>query len=200
MEGFQTFIDYVCIKAHFSDMKFIWKKNKSYNFFKIQSFLKRKDQHFFKKLERNYSERRMILEHIISGFLNNNSFWIGSCFDDEVIEYHQNRMKRIGALESIFSREMEILEFLLVDSKLTFNKAILTTGIKDPIIIQWWKELSFESWALLNHFSYFTDLWYPINPFQKQRRNNLHKYKYLLSLRERRYEQLNQTYQSIAQI
>ena len=101
MKGFQSYIDYLMLKRHFNTDSFIWNENNQYNRIKETSFQKRKDITFFIKLETISSgNRRDWINKIVSGFIYDQDFWIGSIFNDEHNDFHNYRMKRFLALES----------------------------------------------------------------------------------------------------
>ena len=181
MKGFQSYIDYLMLKRHFNTDSFIWNENNQYNRIKETSFQKRKDITFFIKLETISSgNRRDWINKIVSGFIYDQDFWIGSIFNDEHNDFHNYRMKRFLALESTFERELEELEFYLTSNSISFDDSLLTFGIKDPIIVnRFLRPTSLETFAVLENFTNFTRMWFPINPLQQLRKNLIYKYSML---------------------
>jgi len=190
--AFQTYIDYIFLKRHFSDEQFIWSESANYKRMKLESFLKRRDVSFFNALHSLYKSRKPILEHLISCFLYDNNFWIGDALKDEYIMRHQNRMMRFGALERTFVDDCE---------KIAFNNQVddisLITGIRSSIMDLYPATISLETLAILDHFTGFTRIWFPINPLQKWRRLIVYKYQFLLRLNERNMEKIQNAYQSL---
>lgn len=185
--GFQTYVMYVYLKRHFSDFKFIWDPNSKYARLKEDAFEKRNDKLFFQKLEKSFQTRDDRKEYLISAFLFNNDIWIGDVFHDVVVQFHKDRMKRVTSLESLFQRDAEKIEFYLVDKGITLQDIILTSSSNSPILVQDVKAIgvSFETLAIINQFTSFTDLWFPLNPLLKIRRLQLHKYTCLLNSSEK---------------
>ena len=202
MSAFQSFVDYILIKKHFSDEGFIWIENGFYRRFRPETFEKRKDASFFYRLEKEYKgDRRKIVDFLVSCFIYDINFWVGDFAQDKYVLYHHNRMTRFGALESTFARESEDLEFYFQDKELDLETTLLTTGINDPIIVErFMVATSLETFALLEHFTGFTRRWFPINPLQKWRRQIIYKYAMLLRLEERNMKKLESTYQHLCQI
>jgi len=200
MTGFQTFKDYIYLKRHFNDYLFIWEENREYNRIKVNSFIKRKDRQFFSKVEEFYNDRRKVVDHLISCFIFNQSFWIGDTFNEDNVEFHKERMKKIGSLESHFQNELEKIEFLLFDKNLNFQQIILTNGLKTPIIIEGeFGHLSLETLTIIDHFTDFAQTWLPLNPLLKIKRFMITKYKRLLRLSEYDYQKIEKTFNLLYQ-
>lgn len=199
--AFQTYIDYIFLKRHFSDEQFIWSESANYKRMKLESFLKRRDVSFFNALHSLYKSRKPILEHLISCFLYDNNFWIGDALKDEYIMRHQNRMMRFGALERTFVDDCEKIEEYLKDHELRLDDVVLTSGTKSPIIMDLYPAtISLETLAVLEHLSGFILSWFPINPLQKWRRLLIFKYQFLLRLNERNMEKIQNAYQSLSRL
>jgi len=200
MKGFQSYIDYLMLKRHFNTDSFIWNENNQYNRIKETSFQKRKDITFFIKLETISSgNRRDWINKIVSGFIYDQDFWIGSIFNDEHNDFHNYRMKRFLALESTFERELEELEFYLTSNSISFDDSLLTFGTKDPIIVnRFLRPTSLETFAVLENFTNFTRMWFPINPLQQLRKNLIYKYSMLLRLNERNLAKMKEKYQQLS--
>lgn len=199
--GYETYVDYVYLKKHFADYKLIWNPNKKYSRLKESSFEKRNDKPFFQKLEKSIPDRNERIEFLISSFLFNNNFWIGDIFNEDVIEFHKSRIKRVHGLENLFQSDMDKIDYYLFDNKIDLQEILLTTATESPIIIRESQQLglSFETLACLDFFTKFIDLWLPIHPLLKMRRLQLCKYKYVLHIEGKRYDKLNSTFQKIAQ-
>jgi hypothetical protein len=202
MPGFRTYVDYVYLKKHFKDFEWIWNPNANYTRLKVSSFEKRKDRIFFQKLEKVIADRDARIECLVSAFLFNNEIWIGDIFDSEVSQFHNDRVKRVSGLESLFHSDVEKIEFYLIDKRLTLQSILLTSATKSPILVQDAQTLgvSFETLTVINHFTNFTDVWFPLHPLLKIRRLQLHKYKYLLHIANNRYDRLHNSFQNLAHI
>ena len=77
MEGYEVYQTYLALKLHFT--------KENYNFFIFsgktraskQSFEKRKDKYFFKKLGRKF-EREELINFFVSHFIHDDGAWIGN--------------------------------------------------------------------------------------------------------------------------
>lgn len=192
---FQVYKDYVYLKQHFKQYNFIWNEKFSYKI-SSESFKKRNDLHFFKKLFKQYNTRNDCIQHIISGFLYDTEIWIGDFFDDNMVSYHQTRLKTLSQINFVFERECEIIQDYCIKHDIHPKKTFLTKGIEDAIILSL-PNISLESLVIFNQFNNWASLWFPINSFQKQRRLLLHKYTSILSFEKCQYEKLKNTYQEL---
>lgn len=198
MLGFQTYIDYLGIKKHFTNEKTVWKENVQYKSYKFETYEKRRDINFFWKIESNYRNRRDIINHLISCFVYNNNFWIGDFFSEEYVGFHKLRMKRIGGLESLFIHDIDEFEFWVLDNLKT---ELFTFSKKYPIILKCYeKVLSLETISIIEYFSHFSQTWFPINPLEKMRRFLIYKYSMLLRLEEHDLNKIQNTYQRFSAI
>lgn len=199
IEGAQTYIDYIGIKSHFNQPNFFWNKDYTYKKINEQNLRKRKDYRFFQRLEELCVDRQDVIDHLISYFVYNNDFWIGQFADFEYLEFHSRRMDLLDSLDVVFKKEMENLELVVSDYCIRFDELLVIQPTKDPLLLNYMPILSFETIIIIDYFSGFTDIWFPINPLQKQRRMLFNKYGYLLDIKNNRhYEKFKKTYQSIA--
>ena len=197
---FQIFSDYVLLKAHFNTMDFYWDESRRYSKLKPAHLEKRNDRKFFKMFEKYHkSNRDQWIEYLISAFLVDPSIWIGGILNEDIMKYHTNRLRILGAIKSFFERECEIIEEYLYDHNIHLQDALLTTGTKDPIICKV-KGISLESLTLMHRFTDWAALWFPINPLLKNRRMNIHKYVSLLRISEEDITSIEKLYQNLAQI
>lgn len=198
--GFRTYVDYVYLKKHFNDCKLIWNPNLNYTRLKESSFEKRRDKKFFQALEREHPNREDRIEQLVSAFLFNNDIWIGDILNEDVCQFHKDRIKRISGLESLFDRDVDKIDFYLADNKIEFETLLLTSATNSPILIQDAQILgvSLETLSIIDHFTGFTGMWFPVHPLLKMRRLQLHKYRYLLHIVDKRYEKLKKIFQKLA--
>lgn len=146
MDGYEVYQTYLALKLHFT--------KENYNFFIFsgktraskQSFEKRKDKYFFKKLGRKF-EREELVDFFVSHFIHDDGAWIGniSIYNSKVYSEWKNR---IQSMSFIFKNEMEML--LELDSD--FDSLFEIHNGSHPIVL---KEhlsgnISLESFVILN--------------------------------------------------
>ena len=81
LEGYKAYKTYLAIKQHFTT---------DYNFHKYngkiraseESFYKRRDRFFFRKLEKKYSKEELIM-YFVSNFAKSTSKWIGNLLSQD---------------------------------------------------------------------------------------------------------------------
>jgi len=156
MDGFEVYKTYLALKLHFS--------KDNYNFFtfngksraSLQSFEKRKDKYFFKKLGTKYDQTE-IVNFLVSHFIIDGNCWIGNLSVNKSKTYSdwKNRMQ---SMSFVFQNEMDALS----DIEQDFDSLFKVTNGQHPIIL---KEhlagnVSLESMVILqkiiNYIPYFT--------------------------------------------
>lgn len=108
MDGFQTYQTYLSLKLHFS--------KESYDFFrfngksksKIESFEKRKDKYFFKKLSSKFDDNT-IIEYFVSLFVNDRTFWIGNILDKDSELIYKEWKRKTQSLFYVFEKDIDNL-------------------------------------------------------------------------------------------
>lgn len=107
MDGYQVYKTYLSLKLHFTKEK--------YNFFtfngksraSVQSFEKRKDKYFFKKLGLKYQEHELI-EFFVSHFIVDDGLWIGNLSVNKSKTYSEWK-KKIQSMSFNFENEMKLI-------------------------------------------------------------------------------------------
>jgi hypothetical protein len=97
MNGYDSYLTYISLKAHF--------KNPSFDFFKYgrlkasrRSYELRNDHPFFEKLSRKYSDDIELVEYLVSQIKDNPDVWVGAIFDDEAQDRHMRRIKSVQSM------------------------------------------------------------------------------------------------------
>jgi len=146
MDGYEVYQTYLALKLHFT--------KENYNFFIFsgktraskQSFEKRKDKYFFKKLGRKF-EREELINFFVSHFIHDDGAWIGniSIYNSKVYSEWKNR---IQSMSFIFKNEMEILLELDsdFDSLFEIHSGSHPTVLKEHLS----GNISLESFVILN--------------------------------------------------
>ena len=107
MDGFEVYKTYLALKLHFS--------KDNYNFFtfngksraSLQSFEKRKDKYFFKKIGSKYNEKE-IVNFLLSHFIEDDNCWIGNISVNKSKTYTEWNNK-IQSMSFVFQNEMDAL-------------------------------------------------------------------------------------------
>ena len=156
MDGFEVYKTYLALKLHFS--------KDNYNFFtfngksraSLQSFEKRKDKYFFKKIGSKYNEKE-IVNFLLSHFIEDDNCWIGNISVNKSKTYTEWNNK-IQSMSFVFQNEMDALSDIEED----FDSLFRVKNGQHPIIL---KEhlagnVSLESMVILqkliNYIPYFS--------------------------------------------
>jgi hypothetical protein len=173
----------VGLKTHFNEWKFYWRPDYDYKLSE-SAFLKRADKHYFDRIYKTFPKRKERIEFFISCFLKNKRLWIGDMFDESLLDNHQSRMQKRGALIYTFRNDVENILDFMADNSMTFKKILLSDGQK-PLIIKFRHQInggvSDETFALFDKFFGFTKQVTP-DPLWEEERMRFHKYNHLLEI------------------
>jgi len=151
MDGYETYKLYLSLKRHFT--------NEKYDYFKycgkcrasVESFEKRKDKYFFKKLSHKY-DSDTILEYFVAQFVKDQNLWIGNIFSKECETNFIEWKKKIQSLSYIISQE---LDFIFKNNE--FRDVFDCPGGRHPILLKHYlsSRISLETMIVLDEiFSY----------------------------------------------
>jgi hypothetical protein len=154
MNGFEVYKLYLAIKLHFTSDK--------YNFFTfngktrttLESFEKRKDKYFFKKLSTKFSHEELI-QYFVAHFVQNNDTWIGDISRTQNSTIYSDWIKKIQSMSFVFSNDVDCL---LKDHD--FEDIFKSKSTHPPIIKKYLsKSISLETLVILNQLvSFVKDL------------------------------------------
>lgn len=130
MDGFEVYKTYLALKLHFS--------KDNYNFFtfngksraSLQSFEKRKDKYFFKKLGTKFDQKE-IVDFLLSHFLEDGNCWIGNISIHKSKTYSEWK-NRIQSMSFVFENEMGKLS----DVEENFDSLFRVKDGQHPIILK----------------------------------------------------------------
>ena len=156
MDGFEVYKTYLALKLNFSKA--------NYNFFtfngksraSVQSFEKRKDKYFFKKLGTKY-DKTEIVNFLVSHFIIDGNCWIGNISVNKSKTYSEWKNKQ-QSMSFVFTNEMDALSDIQQD----FDSLFKVTNGQHPIILKEYLagNVSLESMVILqkliNYVPYFT--------------------------------------------
>jgi hypothetical protein len=116
LEGYNAYKTYLAIKQHFTT---------DYNFHKYngkvraseESFYKRRDRFFFKKLEKKYSKEELIM-YFVSNFTKSTSKWIGNLLSQDSEKNYLEYKKNKESLSYSFKNELLYIKDKKLGNKL----------------------------------------------------------------------------------
>jgi hypothetical protein len=145
MNGFEVYKLYLAIKLHFT--------SDSYNYFTfngktrttLQSFEKRRDKYFFKKLATKFSQEELI-QYFVAHFVQNEDTWIGDISKIENSSVYLEWTKKIQSMSFVFSNDVDQL---LKD--LEFEQIFKVTSTHPPLLKKYLsKSISLETLVIFN--------------------------------------------------
>ena len=107
-EGINAYKTYLAIKQHFTS-NYDYQKYKGKVRATEESFLKRRDRFFFKKLEKKYNKQELEM-YFVSNFINNTSKWIGNLLSQDSEKIFLNYKKNQQSLAYLLKHELLFLK------------------------------------------------------------------------------------------
>jgi len=115
-DGINAYKTYLAIKQHFTSNYDYQKYNGKVRATE-ESFLKRRDRFFFKKLEKKYSKQELEM-YFVSNFINNTSKWIGNLLSQDSEKIFLDYKKNQQSLTYRFKNELQFLKDTRLKNKL----------------------------------------------------------------------------------
>jgi len=157
-EGFDAYKTYLALKQHFTS---------DYDYFKyngkvranVDSFLKRRDKFFFRKLSKKYTKDELV-NFFVSNFIVSDN-WIGNLISQESEDNYVHFKKRMESLGYSVRNELHFLFDYCRDMDLDFNKLLLVEDGNHPLLLKLWlqKKVSIETVIIMDDILRFTRYW-----------------------------------------
>ncbi len=159
LDGFEAFKTYLALKSHFSS---------DYDFFKYhgkirasqESFLKRRDKFFFRKLQKKYKGQDLI-DYFVANFISNGDNWIGNLIGQESEENYARWRKTMESLSYTFRNELRDVVDYCSENDINLNDLIrVKLGSHPPLLHLFLKgDISIETLIILNRSLRFFGYW-----------------------------------------
>lgn len=146
MTGFQAYQMYLGVKAHFTSPKYDYFKFRGKTTAKLESFEKRKDKYFFKKLANKFDEKTLI-NFYVANFLQED-YWIGSLVRQDGEKNYLEWKKNIDSITYKFSQDVDYL----LGHVEKFDDLFMCPNGQHPIILKIFlsKKISLETLTIIN--------------------------------------------------
>jgi len=158
-EGFDAYKTYLALKQHFTS---------SYDYFKyngkvranIESFLKRKDKFFFRKLQKKYDKNELV-EFFVSNFIVSGDNWIGSLVSQESEQNYALWRKNKESISYNYRNELSLLYDYCLSNDISCNQLVLVEDGNHPILLRLLlqNKISLETIIVLDDILRFTRYW-----------------------------------------
>jgi hypothetical protein len=157
-EGFDAYKTYLALKRHFTS---------DYDYFKyngkvragVESFLKRNDKFFFRKLAKKYDEKELV-DFFVSNFIVSDN-WIGNLISQESEDNYVRFKKRQESLSYHFDTELRWLVDHCRDHDLELNKLLLVENNNHPLLLKFLlqKKISIDTIIIMDSVLNFLHHW-----------------------------------------
>lgn len=173
----ETYREYVGVKLHFNDNKFIYKNPSQFAKLKPEQLKKRNDKEWFYKLANMFIGRpQERLNYIVTQFKDNKDAWIGDFFRGESIKNHNIRMKHIQSFDYYINTELDNILIKYADCEIS---KVFSVNNDRPLIYREMK-LSDEMLSILDYIFKFDDN--SINPLWANKLFSCRKYFHFLNI------------------
>lgn len=158
-EGFDAYKTYLALKQHFTSSYDYFKYNGKVKA-KIESFLKRKDKFFFRKLQKKYSKDELV-EFFVSNFIINGDNWIGSLVSQESEDNYATWKKTKESITYNYSNELSWMRDYCTENDISCNQLVLVEDGNHPILLRFLlqNKIKIETIIILDSILGFTRYW-----------------------------------------
>ena len=158
-EGFDAFKTYLALRQHFtSDYDYFKYKGKVKA--KIESFLKRKDKFFFRKLQKKYSKDELV-DFFVSNFIAKGDNWIGNLISKESEDNYETWRNNNESSTYRFSNDILFINDFCRTNDLQANDLILVNDNDHPKLLLFYfqNKISIETLIILDRVLGFVRYW-----------------------------------------
>ena len=157
-KGFEAYKTYLALKRHFTS---------DYNYFKYngkiraseESFLRRKDRFFFRKLSKKYNKEELV-DFYVSNFIISNN-WVGNLVSQESEDNYVQYKRRRESLSYHFDVELRWVIDHCRDRNLELNKLLLVEDNNHPLLLKFLlqKKISIDTLIIMDSVLKFLSHW-----------------------------------------
>jgi len=133
-EGFDAYKTYLALKQHFTSDYDYFKYNGKVRA-KSESFLKRNDKFFFRKLQKKYSKDELV-EFFVSNFIVGGNNWIGNLISKESEDNYANWRKSSESITYNFHNDLRWLSDYCSKNDISSNDLIVVNRNDHPILLK----------------------------------------------------------------
>lgn len=173
----ETYREYVGVKLHFNDSKFIYQNPNQFSRLKPEQLNKRNDREWFFRLANMFNNNpQERLEYIVTQFKENKDAWIGDFFLDAAEKRHNLRMKTIQSFDYYINKDIDDIIIKYDDRDL---ESIIKVNSDRPVV---YKEMNLkdETLCILDKLFVFEDN--SFNPLWEHKLFMCRKYTHFLNL------------------
>jgi hypothetical protein len=145
MNGFEVYRLYLALKLHFTKDEFDFFLCNGKTRASVQSFEKRKDSYFFKKLATKFS-REELIQYFVANFITNENTWIGNISKIENSKIYPVWKRKIQSMSFTFTNDIANLL-----DEYNFEELFQVNGSHPPLIVKYLSgSINLETLVILN--------------------------------------------------
>lgn len=173
----ETYREYVGVKLHFNDNKFLYNNPNQLSRLKPDQLNKRNDREWFFRLANMFNNKpKERLDFIVSQFKENKDAWVGDFFLDSADKCHNLRMRTIQSFDYYIDKDIDDIIIKYDDRDLN---SIISVNSDRPLIYKEMK-LKDETLCILDKIFEFDDN--SFNPLWGNKLFMCRKYSHFLNL------------------
>jgi len=186
-DGFNAYKMYLAMRLHFTTDYDYLKYNGQTKASK-DSFLKRSDKFFFKKLEKTFKKQEM-LYFFVANFIDHDDIWVGNLVSNASEQVYTDWKKRIQSLSYNFRNDCEYL------ADYEFDSLFAVSEYSHPLLLRKYlqKEISPETMIIIDSVIPYIKVWtkkIDEDIIWPTVRNKLLKYKPFVSVDKDKYKSI----------
>jgi hypothetical protein len=152
-EGLDAYLTYIAIKMHFnSDYDYVKYNGKTR--INLNSFLKRNDKFFFRKLAKKYTKEELV-EFFVASFVSDSKTWIRNMTSDSTESAYGEWKKTQESLSYLFEEDIRELQEKYTDFNSLFD---LKDGHPPVLKLLLQKKIRLETAVILDSLVGFTSV------------------------------------------
>lgn len=158
-EGFDAYKTYLALRQHFTSNYDYFKYNGKVRA-KTESFLKRNDKFFFRKLQKKYSKKELV-EFFVSNFIVGGNNWIGDLISKESEDNYAAWRKNIESITYSFHSDLRWIADYCNNNAIQANHLIVVKDKNHPILLKLFlqNKIKIESLIILDRILGFVKYW-----------------------------------------
>lgn len=158
-EGFDAYKTYLALRQHFTSNYDYFKYNGKVRA-KTESFLKRNDKFFFRKLQKKYTKKELV-EFFVSNFIVSGNNWIGNLISKESEDNYALWRKNIESITYTFHSDLRWLSDYCSSNDIQANHLIVVKDKNHPILLKLFlqNKIKIESLIILDRILGFVKYW-----------------------------------------
>lgn len=158
-EGFEAYKTYLAVKQHFTSSYDYYKYNGKVRA-NLESFLKRNDKFFFRKVQKKYKGDDLV-HFFVANFVSKGDNWIGNLVSQESEDNYVQWKRRSETLSYTFRNELLYLSDYALNNGCELNKLLIVEDGNHPILLKLLlqNKISLETIIILDGILGFIRYW-----------------------------------------